>query len=70
MAADLSAHPYPDYVACPYCGEPEVEVWCYELAATCHACGRQFDHALPKVCQGTCQTHLDDGATQRECMKK
>jgi hypothetical protein len=26
-------------VTCPHCGEPEVEVWCYESTARCHNCG-------------------------------
>jgi transcription elongation factor Elf1 len=48
------AHPYPDYVTCPHCGEPEVEVWCNVTTATCHACGREFDHALPAECGPVC----------------
>jgi hypothetical protein len=36
--------PYPDYVACPACGEPEVEVWCYEAGIQCHACGAWITH--------------------------
>ena len=39
--------PFPEYVACPHCGEPEVEVWCYQLRAQCHACGGWIDHAPP-----------------------
>jgi len=42
--------PYPDYVECPHCGEPEVEVWCNEATARCHNCGRTFDHPLPAEC--------------------
>ncbi len=48
------AHPYPDYVACPQCGEPEVEVWCNATTATCHACGYTFAHALPIECGPAC----------------
>jgi len=36
--------PFPDYLACPHCGEPEVEVWCYQIQAQCHRCGGWFDH--------------------------
>jgi len=32
-------HPFPDYMTCPYCGEPEVEIWCYQAAAQCYNCG-------------------------------
>ncbi len=48
--------PYPDYVTCPHCGEPEVEVWCYETTARCHNCGQTFDHPLPPGCGPDCQT--------------
>ncbi len=48
------AQPFPDYVSCPHCGEPEVEVWCYELTVTCHACRHTFSHSLPKECEGVC----------------
>jgi hypothetical protein len=47
--------PYPDYVACPHCGEPEVEVWCYEAEARCHNCGQAFEHPLPAGCGPECQ---------------
>ena len=46
--------PFPDYVTCPHCGEPEVEVWCYNPAALCHACERTFVHALPTTCGDRC----------------
>jgi hypothetical protein len=46
--------PFPDYVTCPQCGEPEVEVWCYAPAVRCHACGQMFEHALPQDCVGHC----------------
>lgn len=29
----------PDYVACPHCGEPEVEVWPGGAPTHCHNCG-------------------------------
>lgn len=44
--------PYPDYIACPRCGEPEVEVWCYQRRARCHNCGAWLPHT-PAVCRGT-----------------
>ncbi|HLE28992.1 MAG TPA: hypothetical protein VI793_12790 [Anaerolineales bacterium] len=44
--------PYPDYVPCPHCGEPEVEVWCYEKTVRCHNCGKTFEHAVPPDCLG------------------
>jgi|GEM_PF-961513 len=50
----LPDSPYPDYVACPHCSEPEVEVWCYETLARCHNCGRTFAHALPPGCDPAC----------------
>jgi hypothetical protein len=46
--------PFPDYVICPQCGEPEVEVWCFDLKASCHACGHEFAHSLPTECASTC----------------
>ncbi len=46
--------PFPDYLACPHCGEPEVEVWCYDLTVQCHACGQGFAHALPPECGEHC----------------
>ncbi len=46
--------PFPDYVMCPHCGEPEVEVWCYDPSARCHACGQTFLHALPQECTDHC----------------
>lgn len=50
----LPGSPYPDYVVCPHCGEPEVEVWCYETVARCHNCGQTFAHALPPGCHPAC----------------
>lgn len=67
MTTDTLPHPFPDYVTCPGCGEPEVEVWCYKPIATCHACGLQFDHTLPRVCQETCDFRSSDGETRPEC---
>lgn len=43
--------PYPDYVPCPVCGEPEVEVWCYQATARCHQCGAVFAHPPERKCQ-------------------
>jgi hypothetical protein len=54
--------PFPDYVNCPYCDEPEVEVWCYDATAHCHACDRDFQHALPAECAGQC----DRGACETD----
>ena len=42
--------PFPEYVRCPHCGEPEVEVFCYQAEATCHNCGRPIAHARPPGC--------------------
>jgi hypothetical protein len=39
--------PYPEYLACPHCGEPEVEVWCYQAGGHCHACGGWVDSPRP-----------------------
>lgn len=39
--------PYPDYVPCPHCGEPEVEVWCYQSRVQCHMCGGWIAHPTP-----------------------
>lgn len=52
------ARPFPDYVTCPDCNEPEVEVWCYAVEAKCHNCGHTFDHPLPVKCQSTCNVEL------------
>lgn len=38
--------PFPEYITCTHCGEPEVEVWCYQARVQCHACGGWMDHAL------------------------
>jgi hypothetical protein len=42
--------PYPDYIACPHCGELEVEIWCNEDGAYCHACSRWIEHEIPPDC--------------------
>jgi hypothetical protein len=36
--------PYPEYVTCPACGEPEVETWCYDSSVRCHQCGQLIPH--------------------------
>lgn len=46
--------PFPDYVPCPHCGEPEVEVWCYQMLAHCHNCGQTFSHPQPLQCELHC----------------
>ena len=53
LTPDLQ-RPFPDYVTCPHCHEPEVEVWCYNPSAHCHACGQAFTHALPAECEEHC----------------
>ena len=59
--------PFPEYVACPHCGEPEVEVWCYQVRARCHACGAWIDHATaPCVgCEETCSALSRQAGEQR-----
>ena len=42
--------PFPEYVRCPHCGEPEVEVYCYQAEAICHNCGKASPHARPPGC--------------------
>jgi transcription elongation factor Elf1 len=59
----VSEVPYPDYVTCPHCGEPEVEVWCYEKTARCHNCGRTFEHPVPPECQSECDV-CDPGLSE------
>ena len=43
-------NPYPEYLPCPLCGEPEVEVWCYQKRVMCHNCGGWFDHTPAENC--------------------
>lgn len=43
--------PYPEYLTCPHCGEPEVEIYCHEKGGTCHACGKWIDHEIPRNCK-------------------
>ena len=50
--------PFPDYVVCPNCGELEVEVWCYESIARCHACGHEFTHPVPRECEDVCTDEM------------
>jgi hypothetical protein len=54
--------PYPDYIVCPSCGEPEVEIWCYEASARCHACGAVISHH-PPACFGS--KHCKDAMHSR-----
>jgi hypothetical protein len=54
MATPDLQRPFPDYVTCPHCGEPEVEVWCHDAMARCHACGQAFEHPLPVECADHC----------------
>jgi hypothetical protein len=53
LTPDLQ-RPFPDYVTCPHCTEPEVEVWCYASSGQCHACGQSFERALPAECADHC----------------
>jgi len=48
--------PFPDYLPCPACGEPEVEVWCYERWVQCHQCGAVFFHPQASECK-LCPQH-------------
>ena len=43
--------PYPDYITCPHCGEPEVEIWCNEQGENCHSCGQWIVHEVPPDCK-------------------
>jgi hypothetical protein len=36
--------PFPDYVTCPVCGEPDIEIWCYEETVRCPTCGAEISH--------------------------
>ena len=45
--------PFPEYLVCPNCGEPEVEIWCNEKGGTCHACGKWISHEIPRNCKST-----------------
>ena len=42
--------PFAEYVACPNCGEAEIEVFCYQTQARCHHCGALIPHAPPPGC--------------------
>jgi hypothetical protein len=55
--------PFPEYLACPHCGEREVEVWCYETRVRCHNCGQWFDHVPSSMCRTgkVCQPHGHPG---------
>ena len=43
-------HPYPDYVPCPHCGAPEVEIWCYQAAVQCYNCGAWIENKTQADC--------------------
>jgi hypothetical protein len=45
--------PFPDYVTCPVCGEPDIEIWCYEETVRCPTCGAEISHG-PFPCWTTC----------------
>ena len=42
--------PFPEYLACPQCGEAEIEVFCYQTEARCHNCGALIPHPPPPGC--------------------
>lgn len=42
--------PFPEYLTCPKCGEPEVEVYCYQTSVQCHHCGIWIEHKPPPGC--------------------
>lgn len=53
--------PFPEYVRCAQCGEPEVEVWCYQGRVRCHNCGAWCEHT-PMACRGSapvCRAYLE-----------
>jgi hypothetical protein len=52
--------PFPEYLTCPHCGEPEVETWCFQEQVRCHHCGEWFRHCPPQDCQKLpgCQKNL------------
>ncbi|GBD10267.1 hypothetical protein HRbin22_02534 [Candidatus Thermoflexus japonica] len=45
--------PFPDYVTCPVCGEPDIELWCYEERGRCPNCGAEISHG-PFPCWENC----------------
>lgn len=57
MVPDATARPlpdpFPDYVTCPVCGEPDIEIWCYEEKARCPNCGAEIAHG-PFPCWENC----------------
>ena len=42
--------PYVEYIPCLYCGEQEVEVFCYQTEVACHSCGKMIPHTPPATC--------------------
>ncbi len=56
--------PFPEYIRCPHCGEPEVEVWCYQVRVRCHNCGGWCEHT-PMACRGStpaCRARVEQEA--------
>lgn len=43
--------PFPEYVPCPFCGEAEVEAWCFQIQVICHNCGKTFEHTPFSKCR-------------------
>ena len=56
--------PFSDYIPCPHCGEPEVEVWCYQAGGNCHNCGQWVPYQRPSFCgvAPTCKRATDPTA--------
>lgn len=44
-------HPFPEYLTCPHCGEPEVEIWCYQKAVQCYNCSGWVENKTQRDCQ-------------------
>jgi hypothetical protein len=42
--------PYTEYLTCPHCGTPEVEVFCYQTEVACYQCGKIIPHTPPITC--------------------
>gem|GEM_PF-6809175 len=53
--------PYPEYLTCSHCGEPEVEVWCFESVVVCHNCGGLILHQPALDCEDCKFCQQDQG---------
>jgi hypothetical protein len=47
--------PKPEYIKCPYCGEPEVEIWSDEAETKCHVCEGIIYRELSMSCLEWCK---------------